>query len=730
MAASTVGSVFIPLATLGNDDAATSVLVQADGKIITAGWAYNSASGSYDFAICRRSVDGTADLGFGAGTGQTLLPVGSAEDRAYSAALQADGKIVLAGYSYVAATSSYDFSVARLNSDGSLDSSFGSGTGKALLAVSSTASAYAMTLQGDGKLVLAGYSYSATGSTGDDFTVMRLNADGSLDSTFGMGWGSVILSHAGTDFGRSVSVQNDGKIVLAGTFDTGQFGVARLNSNGSLDTGFGASGYATIAVGSYGVASVYGSALQTDGKILLVGLGNNDATNNKSFAVVRLASDGSLDSSFGGGTGKVFIPIGDMDNGRSTTLQTDGKILIAGYTRVDPQPFVTGTTVFAVMRLNSNGTLDSSFGQGGKVTAYVGSSNAEAYSLALQSDGKILVAGQAVNPDGHSGQDFALLRLNTDGSVDNNFGVAASTTFTGDATDNYFSSGAAGSHTYDGAGGSDYVAYSNAIGPVVANLTTGSASWLNGSDVLVSIENLFGSNYDDTLTGDAAANYMVGASGSDSMYGAAGNDTLSGDAGNDLLDGGSGTDTAQYSYMASEYTVTKLANGYSVTAKTGTDGTDTLINVERIKFSSSTLPLDVSATQPTGGALLLLGAVLPGALVFAADKQALRSAAIDLFDQGYSLQTLAGAIMRLPIWDVLTGNTIPSNTDIASYLLKNVNGVTPDQTTLDSAVAALNAQYDIAHNQGAFLAQLAESNANQVRVDLVGLATNGLPLNF
>jgi hypothetical protein len=86
--------------------------------------------------------------------------------------------------------------------------------------------------------------------------------------------------------------------------------------------------------------------------------------------------------------------------------------------------------------------------------------------------------------------------------------------------------------------------------------------------------------------------------------------------------------------------------------------------------------------------------------------------------------------MRLPIWDVLTGNTIPSNTDIASYLLKNVNGVTPDQTTLDSAVAALNAQYDIAHNQGAFLAQLAESNANQVRVDLVGLATNGLPLNF
>jgi uncharacterized delta-60 repeat protein len=729
MAASTVGSVFIPLATLGNDDAATSVLVQADGKIITAGYAYNSASGSYDFAICRRSADGTADLSFGAGTGQALIPVGSAEDRAYSAALQADGKIVLAGYSYVAATSTYDFSVARLNSDGSLDSSFGSGTGKALLAVSSTATAYAMTVQSDGKLVLAGYSYSATGTTGDDFTVMRLNANGSLDSTFGMGWGSVILSHTGTDFGRSVSVQSDGKIVLAGTLDTGQFGVARLNSNGSLDTSFGASGYATIAVGSYGVASVYGSTLQTDGKILLVGLGNNDATNNKSFAVVRLTSDGGLDSSFGSGTGKVFVPIGDMDNGRSIAVQTDGKILLAGYTRVDPQPYVTGTTEFAVMRLNSNGTLDSSFGQGGKVTAYVGSSNAEAYSLALQSDGKIVVAGQAVNPDGHSGQDFALLRLNTNGSVDSNFGVAASTTITGTAADDFFTSGGSGSHTYDGAGGTDYIAYRNAIGPVVANLTTGSASWINGSDVLISIENVFGSSYNDTLTGNAANNYMVGASGNDSMYGMSGNDTLSGDAGNDLLDGGSGTDTAQYSYMASEYTITKLVNGYSVTAKTGTDGTDTLINIERIKFSNSTLPLDVSANQPTGGAVLLLGAVLPGTLVFAADKQALRSTAIDLFDQGYSLQTLAGAIMRLPIWDVLTGKATPSNTDIATYLLTNVNGAAPSPTTLASAVTALNTETDFA-SQGHFLAQLAESSANQARVDLVGLATNGLPLNF
>ena len=250
----------------------------------------------------------------------------------------------------------------------------------------------------------------------------------------------------------------------------------------------------------------------------------------------------------------------------------------------------------------------------------------------------------------------------------------------------------------------------------------------------VSVSSLVASNLGGfvpmiSMLGSAGPDVLTGTAGNDYISGMAGNDTLSGGAGNDLLDGGSGTDTVQYSGMASEYAVTKLGNGYSVTAKTGTDGTDTLISVERIKFSNSTLPLDVSATQSTGGAVLLLGAVLPGTAVFATDKQALRSAAIDLFDQGYSLPTLAGAIMRLPIWVDLTGKAAPSNTDIASYLLKNVNGVTPDSTTLASAVTALNTETDFA-SQGHFLAQLAESSANQARVDLVGLATNGLPLNF
>lgn len=136
--------------------------------------------------------------------------------------------------------------------------------------------------------------------------------------------------------------------------------------------------------------------------------------------------------------------------------------------------------------------------------------------------------------------------------------------------------------------------------------------------------------------------------------------------------------------------------------------------------------LDVGVTQSGGETALLLGAVLPGRLVFDSSKQALLGAVIDLFDQGYPLQQLSGAVMRLPIWDVLTGKATPTNTDVANYLLTNVNGVAPSATTLADGVAALNGQYDMAHAQGDFLWHLAESTVNQTRIDLVGLATTGL----
>jgi Ca2+-binding RTX toxin-like protein len=217
----------------------------------------------------------------------------------------------------------------------------------------------------------------------------------------------------------------------------------------------------------------------------------------------------------------------------------------------------------------------------------------------------------------------------------------------------------------------------------------------------------------------------IGGSGNDTLIGNDANNSLNGGSGNDTIDGGAGTDTALYSGQRSGFALTKTANGFTLTDRTSTAGIDALKNIERVKFADGGIALDVGATQSAGQTVMLLGAVLPGRLVFDQEKQALLGATIDLFDQGFSLQTLSGAVMRLPIWDVLTQKAIPTNTDIATYLLTNVNGGALDATTLASAVTSLNTETDFA-TQGNFLWHLADSVTNQTRIGLVGLAATGL----
>ena len=191
-----------------------------------------------------------------------------------------------------------------------------------------------------------------------------------------------------------------------------------------------------------------------------------------------------------------------------------------------------------------------------------------------------------------------------------------------------------------------------------------------------------------------------------------------------VIDGGAGVDTVAYTGLRASFSLSRVGNGFVLADNTGALGTDTLQNIERMKFSDGGIALDVGATQSAGQTQLLLGAVLGRELL--ATKEALIGTGIDLFDQGYTLQQLSGAVMRLPIWDVLTGKATPTNTDIALYLLTRVNGVAPDTTVLANAVAALDVQTDIDHGQGDFLWHLAESSANQTQVDLVGLAKTGL----
>ena len=235
----------------------------------------------------------------------------------------------------------------------------------------------------------------------------------------------------------------------------------------------------------------------------------------------------------------------------------------------------------------------------------------------------------------------------------------------------------------------------------------------------------------ENATGSAAADTIVGNSL---------NNTLDGRGGNDTIDGGGGTDTATYSGARVSYALSKTSDGFRLTDSAGaaaaSAGIDSLVNVERLKFSTSAIALDVGVNQSGGRAQLLLGAVLGKDLL--ATKKPLIGAAIDLFDQGFTLQQLSGAIMRLDIWGALAngangandgnggdgGRAGASNTQIANYLLTTVNKAVPDAALLTNAVTALTTETGAA--QGNFLWRLAESAANQTQVGLVGLATTGL----
>ena len=271
--------------------------------------------------------------------------------------------------------------------------------------------AYSVAIQSDGKIVLAG----ASDSTGhDDFALYRYNTDGSLDASFGTG-GKVVTSFMSQDdVVRSVAIQSDGKIVVAGetkngTFD--EFALARYNSDGTLDTSFDGDGKVITNSNNNG-DHAYSVAIQSDGKIVLAGA--SDSTGHDDFALYRYNTDGSLDASFGTG-GKVVTSFMSQDDVvRSVAIQSDGKIVVAGETK-------NGTfDEFALARYNSDGTLDTSFDGDGKVITNSNNNGDHAYSVAIQSDGKILLAGAS---DNTGNDDFALYRYDTDGSLDTSFGT-------------------------------------------------------------------------------------------------------------------------------------------------------------------------------------------------------------------------------------------------------------------------------------------------------------------
>ncbi|MFI3120495.1 MAG: hypothetical protein QX203_11025 [Methylococcaceae bacterium] len=397
-------------ANFGGGAGGLSAAVQADGKILLGGTVrYNQEEGgeAYSFAtLMRYNSNGSRDLSFGI---DGSVEVGWSGYRS-SVAVQADGKILMGGTTdYSEYGYPEDFALVRYNIDGSLDLSF-DGDGEISTNVVSNARDYgnSVAVQADGKILLGGTS----GSTyyNGDFALARYNSDGSLDLSFD-GDGKVITDLDGSDSGNSVAVQADGKILLGGT-SNGNFSLVLKNSDGKLALNFDGDGNGTADLGH----GAYGNSItvQADGKILLGGTAySNGRRPFTDFALVRYNSDGSLDLSFDG-DGKVTTNLVNSDEGNSITVQADGKILLGGTSNSNYNG--RNHYDFTLVRYNTDGSLDLSFDSDGIVTTREEGSGE---SVVVQADGKILLGGTtSLHSDYYA---FGLVRYNRDGSLDNSF---------------------------------------------------------------------------------------------------------------------------------------------------------------------------------------------------------------------------------------------------------------------------------------------------------------------
>lgn len=356
---------------------------------------------------------GSLDASFGM-NGRVTTPIGG-NDYANGVALQRDGKIVVAGGDW--------FKLARYNPDGTLDAGFGTG-GKVATPIGTFHNfASAVAIQGDGKIVAAGTSSNGANF---EFALARYHPDGTLDASFGAGGTATTPVGVSDAHATGVVVQGDGKIVVGGyagyTYAGADpdFALVRYDADGILDTAFGAGGKVTTPVGASSDDVARGIAIQGDGRIVVAGSSSNGTDSN--FALVRYNPDATLDTGFGAG-GKVVAPAGmSSEFAEAVTIQGDGKIVAAGASS-------TGTdSDFALARYNPDGTLDAAFGTAGKVITPVGLANDVARGIAIQGDGKIVVAGEAQHPYHIRSSYFALVRYEPDGSLDTGFGAGGKVT--------------------------------------------------------------------------------------------------------------------------------------------------------------------------------------------------------------------------------------------------------------------------------------------------------------
>jgi uncharacterized delta-60 repeat protein len=339
---------------------------------------------------------------------------------------------------------------------GDFDFSFGS-SGKVVTPLNVLAQFNALAIQPDKKIVAVGFTMDSTVVFGTG-VIARFNENGTLDSSFDSdGFNNSGFMQQAT----SVKILPNGKILVGGYTD--HFSLARFNSNGTLDTSFGGDG---IVSTTFGVQSIINSIqVLGDGKVLAVGWTSLVNSSNRDFAIAKYNEDGSLDNTFGSG-GRVFTELGSNEYSNDSAIQSDGKIIAAGY-RVDPLP---NQDVATIIRYNVNGSVDTSFGDNGKIYRS-GSNGSVIGKIAIQSNGKFVVVGTGIpvaryNENGTHDIDFStisgegfnsslalqldgkivvgrmfspnnknLTRYNIDGSLDSNFGLGGFATTSHDVSE-------------------------------------------------------------------------------------------------------------------------------------------------------------------------------------------------------------------------------------------------------------------------------------------------------
>lgn len=388
---------------------ARDVTVQTDGDIVVAGFVY--AQSSDDFLVTRFLDSGLLDEEFGGGSGFVRTRITAAEDRCQSVLLQPDGKIVAAGWT---TAGNRNFAAVRYLDDGTLDNSFGtSGIARTPVGLGDDL-AYVLHRQSDGKLLLGG----TASNTNEQFAAIRYTAAGILDTSFGSAGKALFTLPDREGSGTAMALQTDGKVLLGGTASSGSISdlaLLRLSATGALDNSFNGNGRVITDLAQLPPLSTARVVeLQSDGRILVAG-GSLEGDSFK-MIVMRFLANGQADSSFGT-QGRVILPFGtEGDLAYCMAVQSNGRILIGGYSTQD------GTTHFALARLLANGALDNDFGTGGIVTTPIGSFESEMFAIALPSDGKIVAVGYAWNALASPNRDFAIVRYLANGTLDTSFG--------------------------------------------------------------------------------------------------------------------------------------------------------------------------------------------------------------------------------------------------------------------------------------------------------------------